>query len=378
MRKDSSGIILGSFILGVTCILGIFFVGAAGLAGWSANLRRQPLDAPGTPLPATPVRAIPQTIPPASTPTAAETEGAPPDAVILASPETTAPAFPAPGEPLAGSATEVSAPPVLLDSNCIPLNNPSARARVLRVLDGITIEVEENGEVYEVRYIGTALADSSQDPTVFTRAAAQNSELVEGKLVLLIRDRTDRDPDGRRPRYVLAGSVFVNLEIVRRGYATTAESPPDLSCRGVLLEAERQAVGAALGLWAPEPTTTRTLIPVPTATTARIGLMTITSVAKRGTIWQEPEEYVEFRNDSSEPLQLQDWTLQDNERHVFTFPEFTLGPGQYCRVYTNEYHPTSCGFSYYSPSPIWSNEQDCAYLKDPFGAIVSTFCYGYP
>jgi micrococcal nuclease len=105
--------------------------------------------------------------------------------------------------------------------------------------------------------------------------------------------------------------------------------------------------------------------------------MVITAISRRGTLWQEPEEWVEFRNDSQVPLQLEGWTLQDDERHIFTFPSFVLGPGQYCRVYTNEYHPTSCGFSYWSPSPIWDNVTECAYLKDPYGELISTFCYGF-
>lgn len=370
MKKDTRSVIFAGFILAMICILSGFSIGALGLAGWSLRLNRSARSATAVPLQATPVRPIVQTAAPASrtSPTARPTG-------IAATPSETA--LPAAAlQP--GEVTEAIGPPALLDPNCIPLNNPSTRARVMRVLDGVTIEVEENGEVYEVRYIGAAMAESSQDPTVIPRSTAKNAELVAGGQVLLIRDRSDRDPAGRRPRYVIAGSIFVNLEMVRSGYAISAEDPPDLSCRDVLLEAERQAVAAAVGLWIPPPTPTRTLIPVPTPTTARSGQMTITSVAKRGSIWQEPEEYVEFRNDSLEPLQLLDWTLQDNERHVFTFSAFTLGPGQYCRVYTNLYRPVSCGFSYYSPSPIWNNDQDCAYLKDPFGVTISTFCYGYP
>jgi len=110
---------------------------------------------------------------------------------------------------------------------------------------------------------------------------------------------------------------------------------------------------------------------------ATSGSMTITLVARRGTAWQEPEEFVEIRNDSEGPINLQGWTLQDNERHVFIFPRFVLGAGQYCRVYTNHYRPASCGFSYNSGSPIWDNVEDCAYLKDSLGVLVSKFCYGF-
>lgn len=263
------------------------------------------------------------------------------------------------------------------DPSCIPQNSASAYATVTRVIDGVTIEVNENGKVYEVRYIGVDLPDYSQDYTVWTRATAKNEELVGGQQVLLISEWTDQDEFGRRLRYVLAGGVFVNYEMIYSGYAIEKDEPPNIACSRYLLAAEQQAVARKIGLWVPQPTATRNLIPTPTSTVAITGLMAITHISWRGTIWQEPEEYVEFRNDSTASINLEGWTLQDNERHIFNFPQFILGPGQYCRVYTNAYHPASCGFSYWSQSPIWNNDTDCAYLKNPYGELISKMCYGF-
>jgi len=52
-----------------------------------------------------------------------------------------------------------------------------------------------------------------------------------------------------------------------------------------------------------------------------------------------------------------------------------MQPGQVCRVYTNEYHPEWCGFSFGSGSAIWNNSGDCAYLRDSEGRLIDTFCY---
>jgi endonuclease YncB( thermonuclease family) len=265
--------------------------------------------------------------------------------------------------------------PIALDASCIPLNRPSTIAQVLRVLDGVTIEVMAENQIYPVSYIGVGLLDFEQDAIVWIRAKEKNEALVEGKQVRLVQDRSDVDGSGKRPRYVLVGGVFVNLEMIRSGYAVSLSIPPDLSCDALFAEAQQQAILAERGLWSPAPTATRTLIPLPSATAATTGAMVITGVSERGTLWQEPEEFVEFRNDSEDSIQLKGWTLRDNENHVFVFPSFILGAGQYCRVYTNEYHPTSCGFSYYSPSPIWNNDGDCAYLKDPYDQLIDTFCY---
>jgi competence protein ComEC len=90
---------------------------------------------------------------------------------------------------------------------------------------------------------------------------------------------------------------------------------------------------------------------------------------------QEPDEYVEIRNDDDRAIQLSGWTLRDSQDHVFTFPDHVMEPDQVCRVYTNEVHPEWCGFSYGSGSAIWNNSGDCAELRDGYGDTVDSYCY---
>ncbi|MFM8319805.1 MAG: lamin tail domain-containing protein [Chloroflexota bacterium] len=261
------------------------------------------------------------------------------------------------------------------DGWCLSWNGPVERGRVVKVIDGVTIEVEIDGQVQQVRYIGAGMLDFSSDYTIWTRSTEANRRLVEGQNVLLYRDVQDQDSEGRRLRYVIAGGKLVNQALIEAGYANAVDEAPNLRCSAHLLQAESRAINAERGLWAATATPTRTLIPLPSATVAEIGQLIITKISERGTIWEEPEEYVEFRNDSDWSIQLKGWTLQDEAHHTFVFPNFVLGPGQYCRVYTNEYHPTSCGFSYFSLSPIWENDGDCAYIKDALGRLVHHMCY---
>ena len=60
---------------------------------------------------------------------------------------------------------------------------------------------------------------------------------------------------------------------------------------------------------------------------------------------------------------------------MFTFPSHVTYSGQVCRVYTNENHPESCGFSYGSSTAIWNNSGDCAYLQDSAGTLIDIYCY---
>jgi endonuclease YncB( thermonuclease family) len=264
--------------------------------------------------------------------------------------------------------------PLALDSWCVPWNTESAKAQVHSVIDGVTIEVLLAGEVVPVRYIGVDIPDYSGDPNVWTSATERNRELVEGKDILLIKDRSEVDSEGRLLRYALVGSVFVNRQLLESGYFIAVSSPPDASCSGIFQEAEQLARAAGRGLWAPTSTPSRT-IPTRTSTPARTGDVIIIKIEPEGTIWQEPEEYVEIYNDGTQPVQLQEWTLEDIKGHVFRFPSFVLGSHQYCRVYTDLYLPEHCGFTYYSLSPIWDNHRDCAYLKDGDGILIDMYCY---
>ena len=89
----------------------------------------------------------------------------------------------------------------------------------------------------------------------------------------------------------------------------------------------------------------------------------------------EPDEYVEIESMDARRVNLSGWTLRDNANHIFFFPDYTMQPGEVCRVYTNEDHPEWCGFNYHNASAIWNNTGDCALLRDGSGADADQYCY---
>lgn len=126
--------------------------------------------------------------------------------------------------------------------------------KVTRVIDGDTIELE-NGE--RVRYIGIdtpETVDPRKPVQCFgVEASKKNKELVEGKEVRLEKDITDRDKYNRLLRYVWVGDTFVNLELVKQGFAHSYSYPPDVKYQDQFVAAEREAREAKLGLWAACP-----------------------------------------------------------------------------------------------------------------------------
>ena len=126
-------------------------------------------------------------------------------------------------------------------------------ARVVRAIDGDTIEVAIDGGTDDVRYIGVDTPETVKpgEPVQCygPEASAFNHRLVEGETVRLVFDRELRDVYGRLLAYVYADGAFVNAELIRGGYARTLEIPPNTAEADRLASLEREAGEAGIGLW---------------------------------------------------------------------------------------------------------------------------------
>lgn len=151
--------------------------------------------------------------------------------------------------------------PSIAEASCLPRNSMRQQARLVSIVDGDTIEVEIDGAVYELRYIGI---DTPERNFAFgEEAAARNQRLLGDQPLLLIKDQTETDRYGRLLRYVIAGDSFVNYELVRLGLAEAIAYEPDTACHAAFQEVQAAAAGANLGLWVPTPTADPVLPPLP-------------------------------------------------------------------------------------------------------------------
>lgn len=92
----------------------------------------------------------------------------------------------------------------------------------------------------------------------------------------------------------------------------------------------------------------------------------------------ESDEYVAVRNTGGASASLLGWTLLDGAdgKPAFDFPDRVLNAGEMIRVYTNEIHLESGGFSFGWGSAVWNNsDPDRADLVNPDGAVVSSMSY---
>ncbi len=91
----------------------------------------------------------------------------------------------------------------------------------------------------------------------------------------------------------------------------------------------------------------------------------------------EPDEFVEIANKEAQPVNMDGWVLHDiYGGQEFTWHGYTLQGQARIRVYTNDKHPDSGGFSFSSNNAIWTNKGDAAELLDASGNVVSAFSYG--
>jgi micrococcal nuclease len=127
--------------------------------------------------------------------------------------------------------------------------------RVDRVVDGDTAKVYFEGDSEYVRYIGVDTPESVKPDSpveCFGEEAKRfNESLLRsgGPNVTLVFDRERRDRYGRLLAYVYAGGQMIQEELLRRGYATTLEVPPNTSRADEFERLEEQARAAGRGLW---------------------------------------------------------------------------------------------------------------------------------
>jgi len=216
---------------------------------------------------ATPVPSVTPTPQPAATPE--------PTPTLVPSPEPTATELPSP----------TAAP-------------KSQTARVVRIIDGDTIQVQMGDASYEVRLVGVDAPEQGQP--FYGEAMEYNREFVQNQAVVLVRDVCETDKYGRLLRYVYVGDIFVNAELVRRGYAQLATYPPDVEFAGYFVELQREAREAGEGLWGLEeptpvcPTNTPepTVVPPPQKADVVISYVFCDAVVPR----VESDEYAQISN----------------------------------------------------------------------------------
>ena len=125
---------------------------------------------------------------------------------------------------------------------------------VTRVIDGDTIEIE--GKI-KVRYIGINTPEIYHDTTgkktgeqcFANESYLENKKLVEGKILTLVKDVSNKDKYGRLLRYVYVDNLFINEYLITNGYAKIMMIKPDIKYLQQFKDDQGEAKINNLGIW---------------------------------------------------------------------------------------------------------------------------------
>lgn len=133
------------------------------------------------------------------------------------------------------------------------------QAKVVKVIDGDTVDVEFDGRTIRLRLIGLntpETVDPRRPVECYGReASAKAHELLEGQTVWLEDDpsQQNRDRYDRLLRYIwLPDGRMYNLELIAQGYAYEYTYNLPYAYQAVFKQAEQAARDQNLGLWSPK------------------------------------------------------------------------------------------------------------------------------
>jgi micrococcal nuclease len=227
---------------------------------------------------------------------------------------------------------------------------------VPEVVDGDTI-ILENGD--RIRLLGI---NTPEEGMYFYQESKQVLQaMILEKEVILKKDVTDLDLYGRKLRYVFKGNIFVNLEMVKRGFANIYTYPPDVRYAGEFLEAERYARKNNLGLWE----------------LSDLDMVSIDIVYDApGNDNENPEgEYVILENTGSDVLDTAGWTIKDSGTSIYRFGSYKFYPGSRIILYSGRGEDSEGIFYWNSSRPVWNNDFDTVYLRDAEGLLINIYNY---
>ena len=134
-----------------------------------------------------------------------------------------------------------------------------SEAKVVRVIDGVTIEVEHEGERFLVRYLGVSIPASAD----LAEASEFNQFIAQGKTVVLSSEDAGVDFDGAHLRYVFIDGEMVNLKLLNGGWGEVAQFPASFEKFEEFFKAESLARTDGRGIWSVEASS-----PVPSSSEA--------------------------------------------------------------------------------------------------------------
>ena len=277
------------------------------------------------------------------------------------------------------------------------------RAKVTKVIDGDTIVVEIDDELFKVRLIGVDTPETVHPFQPVEEFGKQASDYVKGLLnnqtITLDFDENKMDKYNRLLAYIYLGDVFINADLIQNGYGYAYTRFP-FKYLNEFIQYEQYARENGLGLWANEDmhhltegeigksrledelnleNTVELVIDENienneenTDTSLKLEVTCPTDGLKIDAILPSPQkgetvEWIRIINTSNEKICLNGWRLDDILEKGSK--PFKIRGGSIASGGVRTFRKPETRLSL-------NNSDDCANLINPLGDVVDRICYG--
>jgi len=249
---------------------------------------------------------------------------------------------------------------VVLLGACIPSPDLAVSvARVVRVIDGDSLEVELDGTIIELRLRGVNAPERHE--CLGGAASARLADLTSGQPLTVVTEGEDRF--GRSLGEVFVAGESVAATMVAEGLAITISGDGDSQS----FRLQEDAAAAGLGIWSE-------LACGATGPRTRIDIVAMDANPAGADEDNLSKETVTIANSEPVSVDLSGWTLRDES----TANRFTIPAGTAIESGANLTISSGCEASagviaWCADGPVWNNGGDSAFLLDTAGRIVSFY-----
>lgn len=229
---------------------------------------------------------------------------------------------------------------------------------VKKVLDGDTIELSDN---QKVRLLGINAPETKESH--YQDSRNRLVELVENKSVRFEYGPEDKDLYDRLLRYVFVKSTFVNLQLVKEGYATVYLLDADEKYYLEFKTAEKNAKENKLVIWGVSENE-RCLV-----------LVTLHYDASGNDNENLNDEHATFKNNCDYPISMKGWEIKDSGTNIYNFKNFAIDGSSSFTIFSGKGADTKSKLYWSSTRAIWNNNGDTLYLRDNNGGLVLSYSY---
>jgi len=227
---------------------------------------------------------------------------------------------------------------------------------VVEVIDGDTFISDDNRHI---RLIGINAPEKGS--FYFNESRIFLDLLIGGKEISLESDVEEYDQYQRTLSYIYFKDLFVNMEMVRNGFANVYTNPPNVKYDEIFLDAERFSRENELGLWEKSEID-------------KIDI-TIHYDAEGDDNNNLNDEYVYIENNSDKDFKIKGWSIKDAGRNEYIFKNTILKSNGSIYLFTGKGKDSHPYFYWNNTKAVWNNDCDTLYLRDSKGLLISLYNY---